>query len=264
MNDINLEGNFTGLSDETNPLMGTTEDKEHQMLQLCSQFCDAYDMQWFLSEAKRMTEYQDNGQRVKALAVYKQWKADHFGTWNTITKEMEFDEERATPFVPIEGYNWVMIQDSNNSKLEEVVSPVFMVNGRQEVEYKANKWVGGQWYHADDNASYSLIPGYIGDDMDHGWIAISTRLHGTFQEKVSGTPLGQPTQYVGVEKDYYAKSAMLKLNAHVDPCEWMDEFINLNYQITDGYTEWEDNRTIAYEADLAAEAESVKNLMERK
>ena len=263
MNEINLEGNFTGLSDETNPLMGTTEDKEHKMLQLCSQFCDAYDMEWFLSEAKRMTEYLDNGQRVKALTVYKQWKADHFGIWNTITKEMEFDDE-ATAFVPIEGYNWVMIQDSFNSRLEDVVSPVFKVNGHQEVMYKADPFVGGQWYFADPNGSYSLIPGYIGDDMDHGWIAISTRLHGTFQERVSGTPLGEATQYVNVERDYYAKSALLKLSAHVDPCEWMDEFINLNYQITDGYTEWEDNRTIEYEANLATESATVKELMKRK
>ena len=72
------------------------------------------------------------------------------------------------------------------------------------------------------------------------------------------------TQYEGVKKNYYAKSALLKLNAHVDPCEWMDEFINLNYQITDGYTEWEDNRTIAYEADLATERATVKELMKRK
>ena len=257
MNDINLD-NFMG--DATNPLMGTTEDKEHKMSQLCSQFCDAYDMEWFLTEAKRASEHRDDGKRVKAITIYKEWKANFFGVWNTDTNKMEFADD-ATPFTPIEGYSWVMIQDSNNSKLEDVVSPVFMVNGNRQVEYKANKFVGGPWYWADDNGSYSLIPGYVGDDTDHGWIAISTMLTGTFQEKVSGTPLGEPTRYNDVQKNYFWKSALIKLNKHVDPCQWMDEFINLNYQMTDGYSQWEDARTVEYEADLAEEVETVNTVV---
>ena len=250
--------NANNLSDATNPLMGTVEARESEMLEVCSQFDLALDMNYFIEaaairEAEMVVEEGDvasfspwdyySGTFLRTFTNYKTFKA---------TNEFKWLES----YMPVRINDYANSEHSNDSIFNQdsdvgnIVSPVFNCQG-VDVNYRIDSTVM-PWL-SETGTLYSIVPGTTAKG-EREWVGIQALLPGT-------------DQVTKQKFNYWRLVTLLRLIPGVAADDWFNEFIKVNHQIEDGYEGWSkareerlENKRQAREGQASIAREALENM----
>ena len=233
------------MRDHTNPLMGTVEARESQMLEVCSQFDLAMDMNYFIEaaavrEAEMVVEEGDVGS-------FSPWDYYSESFLKTFTNYKSF--KATNEFKWLQGYMPVRINDYANtehsdesvfnqdSDIGNIVSPIFNCQGI-DVNYRLDSAVM-PWY-SETGTMYSIVPGTTAKG-EREWVGIQALMSGT-------------DQVTKQKFTYWRLVTLMRLIPGVAACDWFDEFIKVNHQIDEGFEGWKIAREVRLEKKRIARA----------